>query len=211
MGTGGGPDGQRLPMPAGRRAAEAGGMTTNTDRIDSGHTGCRPGGCAGLCTEDGLARAYAEHHPRMLARARRIVVDPHLAEEAVQEAFTRAWRACATFDPGAGPLTGWLLTITGNVAVDLVRARTRRPPLAPGDGGDREDGDGGDIDRLLLRAELREALLGISAEQRRAVLETIVLDRPGGEVAADLGINPATLRTRVHYGLRGMRSVMMCA
>ncbi|GAA4698679.1 sigma-70 family RNA polymerase sigma factor [Nocardioides conyzicola] len=168
-------------------------------------SGCRPGGCAGLCTEDGLARAYAEHHPRMLARARRIVVDPHLAEEAVQEAFTRAWRACSTFDPAVGPLTGWLLTITGNVAVDLVRARTRRPPVAPGDAGVQEGDDTGDIDRLLLRAELREALLAISEEQRRAVVETIVLDRPGGEVAHDLGINPATLRTRVHYGLQRLR------
>src|SRR5256884_3731989 len=48
--------------------------------------------CAGLCTEQGLAAAHAAYHARLLARARRIVVDPDLAEDVVQEAFLRAWR-----------------------------------------------------------------------------------------------------------------------
>ena len=69
-----------------------------------------------------MAAAYS-HRPQLLARARRVVVDRYLAEEAVQEAYLRAWRACATFDPDGSPLVNWLLAITGNVAIDLVRAR----------------------------------------------------------------------------------------
>jgi DNA-directed RNA polymerase specialized sigma24 family protein len=57
--------------------------------------------------------------------------DPDLAEEAVQEAFLRAWQSCATFDPAGGPLLNWLLTITRNVAIDLARARGRRPTQTP--------------------------------------------------------------------------------
>src|SRR4051794_30577846 len=101
------------------------GMTRGSVR--TGATGrCGRDGCARLCTDDGLRAAYAEHRSRLLRRARGIVVDPHLAEEAVQEAFTRAWRACATFDPTVGPLVNWLLAITANIAVDLVKARRRR-------------------------------------------------------------------------------------
>ena len=63
-------------------------------------------------------------------------------------------------------------------------------------------------DLVLLRAELRAALAQISEDHRRAVLETIVLDRPYRDVAADLGINVGTLRTRVHYALRRLRDVL---
>ena len=77
-------------------------------------------GCADLCTEQGLAAAHAAYHVRLLARARRIVVDPDLAEDVVQEAFLRAWRACASFDPAGGPLVNWLLVITANTAFDMV-------------------------------------------------------------------------------------------
>ena len=59
-----------------------------------------------------------------------------------------------------------------------------------------------------MRAELRAALAQISEDHRRAVLETILLDRPYQEVAGELGINVGTLRTRVHYALRRLRDVL---
>ncbi|HET6939983.1 MAG TPA: RNA polymerase sigma factor [Nocardioides sp.] len=172
------------------------------------HRSCRHGGCAQLCTDEGLAAAYAAHGPRALARARRIVVDPHLAEEAAQEAFTRAWRHCSRFDPAGGPLANWLLAITTNVSIDLVRARVSRPPVAAVEPGDEASDHRVGLDVVLLRDELRDALAQISENHRRAVLETIVLDRPYQDVAGELGINVATLRTRVHYALRRLRDVL---
>jgi len=59
-----------------------------------------------------------------------------------------------------------------------------------------------------MRAELRAALAQISEDHRRAVLETILLDRPYQEVARELGINVGTLRTRVHYALGRLRDVL---
>ena len=173
---------------------------------------CRSDGCARLCTESGIAAAHAAYHARMLARARRIVVDPDLAEDVVQEAFLRAWRACSSFDPAGGPLVNWLLVITANTAVNMVKARVRRPPLASGSADEEAPAAGlGDIDRLILRSQLRHALSRIGAHHREAVVETVLRDRPYAEVAAELGITPATLRTRVHYGLRRLRCVVQAA
>jgi RNA polymerase sigma-70 factor (ECF subfamily) len=115
--------------------------------------------CAGLCTEQGMAAAHAAYHARLLARARRVVVDPDLAEDVVQEAFLRAWRACASFDPRGRPLVNWLLVITGNTAIDMVKARVRRPPLTSVPADENAPAGGlSDIDRLILRSELRDAL-----------------------------------------------------
>jgi RNA polymerase sigma-70 factor, ECF subfamily len=169
-----------------------------------------PDGGAQLCTEHGMAAAHAAHHASMLARARRIVVDPDLAEDVVQEAFLRAWRACSTFDPAGGPLANWLLVITANTAIDMVKARVRRPPLASGSAAYEDAPAAGinDIDLLVLRSQLRQALSSIEAHHREAVVETVLRDRPYADVAAELGVAPGTLRTRVHYGLRRLRCVL---
>ena len=129
-----------------------------------------------------------------------------------QEAFLRAWRACSSFDPKGGPLVNWLLVITANTAIDMVKARVRRPPVASGSAAEDAPAAGlGDIDRLILRFQLRKALSRIGSHRREAVVETVLRDRPYAEVAAELGIAPATLRTRVHYGLRRLRCLLETA
>jgi len=156
-----------------------------------------------------MAAAHAAYHARLLARARRIVVDPDLAEDVVQEAFLRAWRACGSFDPEAGPLVNWLLVITANTAIDMVKARVRRPPVASGPADENVPADGlSDIDRLILRSELLDALSSIGAQHRDAVVETVLRDRPYADVAAEFGVPAGTVRTRVHYGLRRLRCVL---
>ena len=63
--------------------------------------------CAGLCTESGFAAAYAAHRPRLLAKAMSVVADRQHAEDAVQDAFLRAWSKCSSFNPDGPPLAAW--------------------------------------------------------------------------------------------------------
>ncbi len=179
----------------------------------SNHTNasCRPEGCAGLCSDDGLRAADTALRPKLLAVARRVVVDPHLAEEAVQEALLRAWGSCSSFDPAGGPVLPWLMVLTRHVAIDMARARARRPPLTAHDpADDRVSGSqGAHEDHLVLRAELLDALAEIGPEHRTVIVETVLRDRSQHEVATELGIPTATLRTRSHYALRRLRDVLV--
>ncbi|HEU5267966.1 MAG TPA: sigma-70 family RNA polymerase sigma factor [Jatrophihabitans sp.] len=181
------------------------GAVTNCDEPS-----CRPGGCARLCTEAGLAAAHAAYAGRLHGRAYRVTRDHALADEAVQEAFVRAWRACKTFDPAGGPVLRWLMAITGNVAIDLVKARQRRPQLLGEFHPERDPVDTkiSDVDLIVLRAEIEDALSQIGSHHRDAVVETILRDRSYAEVAAELEIPAATVRTRVHYALRHLRCVL---
>ena len=91
----------------------------------------------------------------------------------------------------------------------MVKARVRRPPLASGPAQEDVPAAGlGDIDRVILRTQLRQALSSLGAHHRAAVVETVLRDRPHADVAAELGVSPGTLRTRVHYALRRLRSVL---
>lgn len=168
--------------------------------------------CAGLCTAAGLEAAHRAYRARLFGRARLVAVDPDLADEAVQEAFLRAWRSCAAFHPAGGPLLNWLLAITRNVAIDLARARGRCPVLLPGNAAADVPAEGiSHPDLVVLRTQLHDALTGIGADHRRAIVETILRDRPPAEVAAELGVPAGTIRTRVHYGLRQLRGLLETA
>ena len=166
--------------------------------------------CAGLCRSEGFAAAHRANRPWLLARARALLGDPGAAEDAVQETFLRAWAACRTFDPSAGPtLATWLGTIGRNVAVDMLRARSVRPRLArrgddAADERSRRRADGA-VDTALQRMVLIDALSQVSPEHRGVVLLAVVRDRPYADVAAALDIPVGTVKSRVHHALRGMR------
>jgi RNA polymerase sigma-70 factor (ECF subfamily) len=180
------------------------------DRAAAGsRTPCdRP--CAGLCRADGITAVHRAHHRWLLSRCRALLGDPGAAEDAVQETFLRAWAACRTFDPAAGPtLATWLGTIARNVAVDALRARAVRPRLAPdGDETSERVAPTSAIDTAVARMALLDALSEVSPKQRGVVLLAVVRDRPYADVAAALDIPVGTVKSRVHHALRGMRRTL---
>ena len=103
----------------------------------------------------------------------------------MQETFLRAWAACRSFDPSAGPsLATWLGTIGRNVAVDMLRARSVRPRLAAeADDRDERAGTTEDVD----------AALAADGADRRAVSGQ---PRAPGCCAARRGAGPSVRRRR---------------
>src|SRR5512133_2038302 len=85
-----------------------------------------------LSRERDVREAYSAHSRELYGFAVRSLDDAGLAEEAVQETFTRAWRAGERFDPEIGSLRTWLFAILRNVVIDLGRARSVRPAIATG-------------------------------------------------------------------------------
>src|ERR1700704_1503346 len=80
---------------------------------------------AGLAAgdQDAAAAFVRRFERRVFGLARTIVPDDRAAEDVAQEAFLRAWRHAAAYDPRRGSVVGWLLTITRNLAIDAVRVR----------------------------------------------------------------------------------------
>jgi RNA polymerase sigma-70 factor (ECF subfamily) len=149
----------------------------------------------------------ARHRRELHVHCYRMLASFEEAEDAVQETFLRAWAACRSFDPSAGPsLATWLGTIGRNVAVDMLRARSVRPRLAAeADDRDERTGTTEDVDAALQRMVLIDALSRVSPEHRGVVLLAVVRDRPYADVAAALDIPVGTVKSRVHHALRGMR------
>src|ERR1700736_2012053 len=76
--------------------------------------------------QDALAEAYRRHAGAVYGLARRVLGDPAIAEEVVQEVFLRLWNMPDKFDPGRGSLRSFLLAQAHGRAVDLLRSDTSR-------------------------------------------------------------------------------------
>jgi len=156
-----------------------------------------------------LRSAYDAHGAELLHFARRSLGDSGLAEEAVQETFVRAWRASRTYDPARSSQRTWLFAILRNVVIDLARARRVRPALAAaGQAVERPALVDDEIDRALTTWQVEAALAELEEHHRHVLVEVHWRGRPYSEVAAELGVPAGTVKSRVYYGLRGLRRAL---
>jgi RNA polymerase sigma-70 factor (ECF subfamily) len=151
------------------------------------------------------ALATAAYH-RLYAIARRILREPYLAEDAVQDALLRAWRDLRALRD-RDRFDAWLHRLLVHACHDQVRRTRRRPaevrelalePPAPGD----------DLARVADRDAIERAFLELPVQQRAALVLTHYVGLPAPEVAAILGIPAGTVHSRLHYGDRSMREIL---
>ncbi|MGH9089362.1 MAG: RNA polymerase sigma factor [Acidimicrobiales bacterium] len=121
--------------------------------------------------ETAFTELYDRYHRRLLRFCLRRLHEPNDAEEAVQEAFTRAWRAMPRFG-GERRFYPWLSVIAANVCTDILRRRSRFVPmddLPLAVGASDED----EVDAALLRqvdlAMATEALAHLSERHQRVL------------------------------------------
>jgi RNA polymerase sigma-70 factor (ECF subfamily) len=142
-----------------------------------------------------------------------VVGDAQLAEDIAQEAFLCLWRQPERYDAEKGGFATWLLSVTRNRAIDLLRSRRRRRRLEATSLDQRE--------RELPCDDAPDPALSTElADQRRAVLAALATLSPqqrqvidlayfGGltqrEVADRLGQPLGTVKTRVRLGMQRLR------
>lgn len=75
---------------------------------------------------DSVMVLYDRFSGAVLAVALRVTGNRAEAEDIVQEVFARVWREATSFDRARGSAAAWIVTLTRNRAIDVVRSRSRR-------------------------------------------------------------------------------------
>jgi RNA polymerase sigma factor (sigma-70 family) len=141
-----------------------------------------------------------------------VLGDRATAEDVAQEAFVRAWGGAATFDARRGSVLGWLLGITRNAAIDVLRLK-RSEPVDPQALADRllMQSTPSDAPTFLEREHVRHALADLPLEQRRAIVLATYFGRTAREVAEIDGVPLGTAKSRIRGGMLRLRSALETA
>jgi RNA polymerase sigma-70 factor (ECF subfamily) len=138
--------------------------------------------------ESALEALYARYGGLVFTLALRIVGDPELAREVLQDTFLRSWDGRATYDAERGRVPWWLMGIARNRAIDLLRSRPHQARL-------REQGrlaagapePGVSTEVVAVRRAVTSALHALSVEQRQAIELAYYGGLTQVEIARELG------------------------
>ncbi len=128
--------------------------------------------------------------------AYRMVGSREDARDIAQEAMARAYARWPKVRDKAG---GWVGQVTTNLALDLLRRRSRPVP-APSEPVSDPAG------RTAERADLVVALRRLPRRQRDVVVLRYLADLPEAEVASTLGCTAGTVKQHAHRGLAALRA-----
>ncbi|WP_283133930.1 sigma-70 family RNA polymerase sigma factor [Rhizohabitans arisaemae] len=152
-----------------------------------------------------VSELYREYHRPLLGFVIRLTGgDRQWAEDVVQETMIRAWRGADRLDADAPSLMPWLATVARRIVIDDRRRRDARP---------QESGEEpleslpipDEMEDLLRKVIVSEALKSLSPAHREILNETILRDRSVNEAAQLLGIPVGTVKSRVYYAVRALR------
>jgi RNA polymerase sigma-70 factor (ECF subfamily) len=137
---------------------------------------------------------YAASFPRLVGQLYAMTGDRAEAQDAVQEAFIRAWVHRGQIDTDRGA-EAWVRVTAWRIAVSRWRrARDGLRLMTLAAGPDRAPGPGPD------RVAFVEALRRVPAEQRRALVLYHLVDLTVEQIAAETGVRPGTVKARLSRG-----------
>jgi RNA polymerase sigma-70 factor, ECF subfamily len=148
------------------------------------------------------------HRAAVLDYAHRLTRgDTGWAEDVVQETFLRAWRHSAQMRPEHGSVRSWLMRVAHNLVMDGYRlARKRRGEVQLDEASELALPES--TDQILTAHLVSEALYRLPARHRQALEATYLSDQTAVHAALELDVPVGTIKSRVFYGLRMLRSMM---
>jgi RNA polymerase sigma factor (sigma-70 family) len=169
---------------------------------------------AGMAAGDERAAAafVQRHERRVFGIALAITADRVTAEDVAQEAFLRAWRHAAVFDPRRATATAWLSTITRNLAIDALRLR-RSVPIDPDDAvwlemDSDEPTPEARAEHSVAIDRVWAALRTVPVDQRRALVRSAFYGQSATEIATAESIPVGTAKSRIRLGLSRVRELL---
>ena len=156
-----------------------------------------------------FAGLYDRHSRVAYSLAYRMMGERQAAEDLVQEAFLKVWRAAGSYQAQRGSVRTWLLSIVHNRGIDYLRSSASRRRIQ-----DRAEATAptsqpsevfAETWRNSQREQVREALRGLPPEQLKVLELAYFSGYTHKEIAELLDLPLGTVKARMRLGLKKIR------
>lgn len=158
-------------------------------------------------SHDAMAAVFDRYSRIVYCIALRVLREPSLAEDVMQEVLLQIWKRPQSFVAQRGNLAAWLSVVARNRSIDVLRKRAPLDPLGelplpdPRDmASEREQG--------WLIDRVRTVLNTLPAEQQGPLELAYFQGLSHTEIAERTGSPLGTVKTRIRAGLTTIRKAM---
>jgi RNA polymerase sigma-70 factor, ECF subfamily len=162
--------------------------------------------------QDGSERArllrvvYDEHATPLWRYTYSLVGDAGRAEDIVQETLLRAWQRPHVLDQSTSSARAWLFTVARNLAVDEHRSARNRREYRTDSPPERSTPD--QSERAVDGWLIADALARLTTDHREVIVRAYYRGLSTQQIATELAIPEGTVKSRMHYGMRALRSAL---
>jgi RNA polymerase sigma-70 factor (sigma-E family) len=154
--------------------------------------------------DGGFQEFYEANYGRIVAMVTAVLGDRHEAEDVAQEAFARCvsrWSRIGEYDKPEA----WVRQVAMRLAIDSGR-RIRRAGMATARLAAQRHRSSAEQGEPLAVSELGEALSRLPLREREVLVLHYLADLPVDQIAAERGLPPSTVKTRLASGRRRLIS-----
>ena len=158
---------------------------------------------------EAFAALYDRHSRPAYSLAYRMMGERQAAEDVVQDAFLKIWRAAGSYRAERASVRTWLLSVVHNRAIDQLRStasrrRTQEKVEASAPISQPSEAFAHSW-RNTQRDQVREALKSLSEEQLKVLELAYFSGYTHVEIAELLGLPRGTVKDRMRLGLKKIK------
>jgi RNA polymerase sigma factor (sigma-70 family) len=158
-----------------------------------------------------LETIYEKYEKLLFSFSIRMTQDHTLAEEVVQEVFIKLWRGIGVYDESKGKFSSWLLTVTRNSAIDLIRKRKRDTTVELDDRDSIQSTDDSVEDQVEWQEEgtaLRKAVSTLKEDQQKIIDLVYFKGHTQQKISEECNIPLGTVKGRLRLALKHIKTYL---
>jgi RNA polymerase sigma-70 factor (ECF subfamily) len=166
--------------------------------------------------QQAMAALYDRYSRPVYSLAYHMLRDPRGAEDVVQDVFLGFWQRPFTYIEARGTFGPWILRVTRNRSIDVIRKRSRERSPGSDEAAalfeeriiDPEPEPSEQVWTQAVAHQVRIAMHQLNDAQQQVIELAYFRGMTQSEMAEHLGIPLGTIKTRVRTALRRLSEIM---